>query len=40
MLGALAFDHFGWLGVVQQPAGSARLLGAVLLVAGVALMRS
>lgn len=40
MLGALAFDHFGLLGVPQQPVGVARLLGAALLVAAVALMRS
>ena len=40
MLGALAFDHFGWLGIVQQPAGPARILGAGLLVVAVTLMRS
>lgn len=40
MLGALAFDHFGLLGVPQHQAGAARLAGAALLVVGVALMRA
>ena len=40
MLGSLAFDHFGFLGVPVQPVSASRLLGAVLLVAGVIFIRS
>jgi len=40
MLGSLAFDHFGLLGVPQHPASLARLAGAALLLAGVVLIRS
>jgi transporter family-2 protein len=39
MIGALAFDHFGILGVPAHPANASRLLGSVLLVAGVVLIR-
>jgi transporter family-2 protein len=39
MLASLAVDHYGLLGAVQQPADPHRLLGAVLLVAGVILIR-
>jgi bacterial/archaeal transporter family-2 protein len=39
MIGALAFDHFGILGVPVHPANASRLLGAALLVAGVVLIR-
>jgi transporter family-2 protein len=39
MIGSLAFDHFGLLGVPVHPASAIRLLGAVLLIAGVALIR-
>jgi bacterial/archaeal transporter family-2 protein len=39
MIGALAFDHFGILGVPVHSANASRLLGAVLLVAGVVLIR-
>jgi transporter family-2 protein len=39
MLGALAFDHFGLLGVPENPISVARLAGAALLVAGVVLIR-
>ena len=40
MLFSLLLDHFGWLGVPQQPASAARLIGAGLVLAGVALIRS
>jgi transporter family-2 protein len=39
MLGALAFDHFALLGVPENPVSVSRLVGAVLLVAGVVLIR-
>jgi transporter family-2 protein len=39
MIGALAFDHFGLLGVPENPVSLARVVGAALLVAGVALIR-
>jgi bacterial/archaeal transporter family-2 protein len=39
MIGALAFDHFGILGVPVHSVNASRLLGAVLLVAGVVLIR-
>ncbi|MGV6873607.1 DMT family transporter [Pseudochelatococcus sp. B33] len=39
MVGAMAFDHFGLLGVPQQPASSTRIIGAGLLVLGVVLIR-
>jgi len=38
-LGAMLIDHFGLLGFALHPAGAMRILGAVLLVAGVALIR-
>jgi uncharacterized membrane protein YdcZ (DUF606 family) len=34
------FDHFGLFGVPQHIAGPGRMLGAILLVAGVILIRS
>jgi transporter family-2 protein len=40
MLGALAFDHFALLGVPENPISLPRLAGAVLLIAGVILIRS
>jgi len=40
MLGSLAFDHFGLLGVSQHPAGLVRLAGAAFLILGVVLVRS
>ena len=40
MLGSLAFDHFGLLGVPRHPASLARLAGVALLLAGVVLIRS
>jgi bacterial/archaeal transporter family-2 protein len=39
MVGSLAFDHFGLLGVPEHPANLARLAGAALLVLGVVLIR-
>jgi len=36
---ALLFDHFGWLGATMVPLTTARVAGAVLLVAGLILMR-
>src|SRR5580704_6710727 len=39
MLGALAFDHFGLLGVPENPISVPRIAGAALLVAGVVLIR-
>jgi transporter family-2 protein len=39
MLFALAVDQFGWLGVPQHPASVPRIIGAALLLLGVALMR-
>jgi len=40
MLCSLVFDHFGLLGVPQQPASLTRLGGAALLILGVALIRA
>jgi|ERR1043165_572606 transporter family-2 protein len=39
MITAMAFDHFGLLGLAQRSADLPRLLGAALLVAGVILVR-
>jgi transporter family-2 protein len=39
MVGSLAFDHFGLLGVPVHPVSFARLVGAALLMAGVILIR-
>ena len=39
MLGSLAFDHFGILGLEQHPATPLRLLGAAFLIAGVVMIR-
>jgi len=39
MLGSLAFDHFGVLGLPVQEATPMRLAGAALLIAGVVLIR-
>lgn len=40
MLGSLAFDHFGLLGVPQYPATLIRLAGGVLVVLGAILIRA
>jgi transporter family-2 protein len=39
MITAMAFDHFGMLGLAQRSADLPRLLGTALLVAGVILVR-
>ena len=39
MLGSLAFDHFGILGLAQEPASPVRLVGAACLILGVVLIR-
>jgi transporter family-2 protein len=39
MLSSVAFDHFGALGLSEHPIDIPRLVGAVLLVAGVVLIR-
>ncbi|MET4066415.1 transporter family-2 protein [Bradyrhizobium sp. S3.2.6] len=39
MLGSIAFDHFGLLGVPVHPISVVRVIGAVLLVGGVILIR-
>ena len=35
---SVALDHFGWLGFAQHAAGPGRLVGALLMVIGVALI--
>ncbi|AWN43715.1 DMT family transporter [Methylobacterium durans] len=35
---SILLDHFGWVGFEPHPAGLGRVLGAVLMVAGVALV--
>lgn len=39
MTGSLAFDHFGILGLQEQPASPIRLVGAACLILGVVLIR-
>lgn len=39
MVGSLAFDHFGILGLPQQPVTVVRLAGAACLILGVVLVR-
>jgi bacterial/archaeal transporter family-2 protein len=39
MIGSLAFDHFGLLGVPQQSANPIRIAGAAFLIVGVVLIR-
>lgn len=39
MLGSIAFDHFGVLGVPVHPVSAVRIAGAALLVGGVILIR-
>lgn len=38
LLTSLAIDHFGWLYMPKHRAGAARIAGAVLMVAGIALI--
>ena len=39
MLGSVAFDHYGWVGLPEHPADWQRILGALLLVCGAVLIR-
>jgi transporter family-2 protein len=39
MAAALVMDHFGWLGLAEQGLSIWRVVGAVLLIAGVVLIR-
>ena len=39
VLAAITLDHFGAFGLTPHPVGTARLLGAALLIAGVVLIR-
>jgi transporter family-2 protein len=39
MMGALAFDHFALLGVPENPISVWRIAGAILVLAGVVLIR-
>ena len=39
MVGSLAFDHFGLLGVPEQPVSLVRIAGAAFLILGVVLVR-
>jgi transporter family-2 protein len=39
MLAALAFDHYGWLGIPERQIDLPRLIGVALLVGGVILIR-
>ena len=39
MIASLAFDQFGWFGTPKHPVDPLRVLGALLLVAGVVLIR-
>jgi transporter family-2 protein len=39
MVGSIAFDHFGLLGLSEHPINLPRIIGAVLLIAGVVLIR-
>ena len=39
MIASLAFDHFGLFGVPKHPADATRIAGALLLIAGVVLIR-
>lgn len=40
LIASIVFDHFGLLGLPQQPADIYRILGAVMLLGGVILIRS
>src|SRR5262245_10772832 len=39
LIAALAFDHFGWLGISKRPIDLPRLLGVAFLISGVVVMR-
>jgi len=38
-IGSVVFDHFGWLGLAQRPIDLSRVIGVLLLIAGVVLIR-
>ena len=38
ILMSLAIDHFGWFGMTVRPMGGWRVLGAALMVGGIALV--
>ena len=39
MMTAIIFDHFGWLGINVQQVSIGKIIGALLLIAGVVLIR-
>lgn len=39
MIGSLVLDHFGWVGFPEHPISALRLLGAGLIILGVALIQ-
>jgi bacterial/archaeal transporter family-2 protein len=39
VIASIALDHFGLFGVTVQPASIPRLLGALLIIAGVAIVQ-
>lgn len=39
MMASVTFDHFGWLGLDQRPIDLSRVIGVLLLIAGVTLIR-
>jgi bacterial/archaeal transporter family-2 protein len=39
VIASIAIDHFGLLGVTAQPASIPRLLGALLIIVGVAMVQ-
>jgi transporter family-2 protein len=39
LLAAMVIDHYGWLGMSVQEISAGRIIGAVLLIAGVILIR-
>lgn len=39
MLASVVFDHYGWFGLAQRSVDVPRIIGAVLLMAGVVLIR-
>jgi bacterial/archaeal transporter family-2 protein len=38
LIASLVLDHFGWIGFAPHPAGPWRILGGILMIAGVALI--
>lgn len=39
MVASLLLDHFGWVGFPEHPVSALRLLGAALVILGVALIQ-